>query len=146
MNSETITVRQGNTQDDIDTALRIRTKVFVDEQGVPLELEQDGLEDICDHFLIYAGKKPIGTGRLRPVDDTMVKFERMAVLRKYRNQGVGGHLLEAMLDYARERGFHEATLNAQMPAYEFYDRAGFQPIGEPFMEAGIEHIQMVRSL
>ena len=37
-------------------------------------------------------------------------------------------------------------MNAQVHAEPFYERAGFVSEGERFMEAGIEHVRMRRSL
>jgi predicted GNAT family N-acyltransferase len=37
-------------------------------------------------------------------------------------------------------------LHAQSSAVGFYTRAGFTPRGEPFEEAGIPHLEMVRAL
>jgi hypothetical protein len=39
----------------------IRNKVFVEEQGVPPELEWDGLDEHSYHVLAYAPDGPIGT-------------------------------------------------------------------------------------
>jgi predicted GNAT family N-acyltransferase len=47
---------------------------------------------------------------------------------------------------ARERGFREALLHAQMSAAPFYLRAGFATRGPVFDEAGIPHVEMVRAL
>ncbi|MEO5697360.1 MAG: GNAT family N-acetyltransferase, partial [Burkholderiaceae bacterium] len=53
---------------------------------------------------------------------------------------------DALLQGARERGDVEVQLSAQLGAQAFYARAGFAPVGPPFEEAGIPHIEMSRSL
>ena len=63
-----------------------------------------------------------------------------------RHRGVGRAVLDALLGAARDRGDREALLHAQMSAVPFYERAGFGCRGEPFDDAGIEHVEMVRSL
>ena len=68
----------------------------------------------------------------------------MAVLRDWRNKGVGDALLLALIAEAQERGWREVALNSQVDAQRFYARHGFIPGGERFMEAGIEHQPMQR--
>ncbi|WP_460710434.1 GNAT family N-acetyltransferase [Lysobacter terrae] len=121
----------------------VRVAVFVQEQGVPLELELDALDSQCHHVVaLDARGEPIGTGRLTPEH----KIGRMAVLADWRGRGVGDALLLALLDKARELGWHEVSLHAQASAIGFYARHGFLPYGERFQEAGIEHQSMRRLL
>ena len=49
-------------------AISVRRAVFVDEQGVPEELELDGKDDDATHFVAYDSGKPIGVARLRSYD------------------------------------------------------------------------------
>ena len=55
-------------------------------------------------------------------------------------------VLEALTRTAREQGYHEALLHAQLSAAPFYQRAGFAARGPRFEEAGITHVEMVRAL
>ena len=124
-------------------AQRIRETVFVAEQGVPREIELDDWDERCEHALAYdATGRPVGTGRLLPDGH----IGRMAVLRQSRGQGVGGRVLEALIERARERGMRRVALNAQTHAAPFYARYGFIVAGETFMEAGIPHVAMERKL
>ncbi len=125
-------------------ALRaIRETVFIVEQQVPIEEEWDDLDPQCRHVLARADDgTPIGTGRLTP----QRTIGRMAVLDAWRGHGVGAALLQALIDRARALGWTEVSLNAQVQAIGFYQRHGFQAVGETFMEAGIEHRAMSRSL
>lgn len=119
--------------------MAIRERVFVQEQNVPAELERDGLDPLCAHVLArdLAGE-PVGTGRLTPDG----RIGRMAVLAHARKLGVGGALLDALIQVARAQGMNVVHLHAQAHARGFYTRHGFEPEGEPFSEAGIPHIGM----
>lgn len=119
-------------------AQAIRYEVFVVEQKVPLEMEWDDMDPLCIHAVAYEGGKAIGTGRLLPDGH----IGRMAVMRGMRGQGVGGALLEVLMNEARKRGDATVILNAQTQAEPFYRRFGFERMGEEFMEAGIPHITM----
>jgi predicted GNAT family N-acyltransferase len=128
---------------DLDALRAVREPVFVVEQQVPLDLEWDELDPLSRHVLARdTAGRPIGTGRLTPER----KIGRMAVLPEWRGRGVGEAMLTALVDLARERHYPELSLHAQVDAIEFYRKAGFEPYGERFMEAGIEHQSMRRSL
>jgi predicted GNAT family N-acyltransferase len=117
----------------------VRDAVFVQEQGVPVDVERDALDPMCLHVLARdAQGRPIGTGRLTP--DRRVG--RMAVLPEWRNRRVGEALLKALLAQARSLGWPELSLHAQVAAQAFYARQGFLPYGERFVEAGLDHQSM----
>jgi predicted GNAT family N-acyltransferase len=121
----------------------VREVVFVREQQVPLEEEWDALDPHCVHVIARADDgTPIGTGRLTPEH----KIGRMAVLQAWRGRGIGDAMLLALLDEAQQRGWREVSLNAQVSAIDFYLRHGFEPYGDRFWEAGIEHQAMRRRL
>lgn len=125
------------------SAGHVRETVFVAEQGVPAEMEYDRWDPLSVHVLARGpGGEAIGTGRLLPDGH----IGRMAVLRDWRGKGVGRVLLSHLLDAARHRGLEQLVLNAQTSAMDFYRRLGFTPEGGEFMEAGIPHVRMVRTL
>jgi predicted GNAT family N-acyltransferase len=124
---------------DFQDLRSVREPVFVLEQRVPLELEWDELDPRCRHVLARDdAHRPIGTGRLTPEH----KIGRMAVLKEWRGRGVGEALLLALVEQARELGLPEVSLHAQVDAIGFYGRFGFEPYGERFEEAGIQHQSM----
>ncbi len=116
-------------------AQRIRFAVFVDEQGVPAELEMDEMDAKCLHALAFHEDQAVGTGRLLPDGH----IGRMAVMKAWRGRGVGGALLRRLVQAARERGDREVLLSAQVHALAFYRAHGFAPYGEVYDEAGIPH-------
>jgi len=119
-------------------AKRIRVTVFVEEQGVPAELEMDENDAASLHALAYADGRAIGTGRLLPDGH----IGRMAVLKEWRGRGAGRSLLRRLIDAARQRGHREVALSAQVHALEFYRAEGFEPEGAIYEEAGIPHQAM----
>jgi predicted GNAT family N-acyltransferase len=121
----------------------VRHTVFVVEQQVPLELEWDDRDAVCDHAIAYdAAGRPIGTGRLLPD----ARIGRMAVVAEWRGKGVGAAILAALLERARQRGKQRVTLHAQTHAAGFYAKYGFVTEGAVFIEADIPHVTMTRTL
>ena len=121
----------------------IRETVFIHEQGVPIELEWDGLDPSCAHVLARSDRgEAIGTARMQPNGT----IGRMAVLKDWRGRGVGGVLLQRLLGLATQQGLTCVRLSAQTHALGFYERPGFRVTGEPFMDAGIPHRNMVKEL
>ena len=70
----------------------------------------------------------------------------MDVARPLRRQCIGASILAFLEEEARSRRVQRITLHAQSYVKEFYARRGYQEEGEPFMEAGIQHVQMSRGL
>jgi predicted GNAT family N-acyltransferase len=124
-------------------ARAVRQAVFVDEQKVPANLEWDDRDDDCVQLLATDSKgNAIGTGRL--LDDGAIG--RIAILAPHRGRGLGRAIMEALIAEARRRGFTETYLTAQTQATTFYEKLGFAVAGEEFVEAGIPHVTMKRSL
>ena len=120
----------------------IRFAVFVEEQGVPLDIELDEMDEKSIHALAFHDGRPVGTGRLLPDGH----IGRMAVLKAWRGRGIGAQLLVSLMDEARARGHREVVLSAQVQAMAFYRRHGFLQEGREYLDAGIPHRDMRRSL
>lgn len=139
-------VQIAHSENDCGACFAIRQAVFVEEQGVPLELEMDEYDAAATHFLVRAGDgTPLATARLLDKNGA-AKIGRVAVLRFARSQGLGLVLMRAVLDEARRLGFREAVLDSQTYAIPFYERLGFAAEGAEFDDAGIPHFRMRRVL
>jgi predicted GNAT family N-acyltransferase len=132
----------GDWDSQRDAARAVRYEVFVVEQKVPVELEWDEMDAQCVHALVFDCEEAVATGRLLPDGH----IGRMAVRKPARGQGIGGMILDALIEQARWRGDRAVMLNAQTHAEPFYARYGFVREGEEFMEAGIPHVHMRRVL
>lgn len=141
--NDTITISEVGWLEAGDQLLAVRRTVFIDEQGVPPEMEVDEHDPAARHLLaIDAQRQPVATARLLANGH----IGRMAVMQASRGRGIGTRMLQRLLDMAAEAGLKQAYLNAQCAAEAFYRREGFIPQGEIFEDAGIPHRRMTRQL
>ncbi len=119
--------------------IHIRTKVFIEEQKVPVALEWDDQDTVAQHLLVRSSSdEPIACARLL----SNGSIGRMAVLKAWRGMGVGAKLLNKAIALHRQQGVSTITLSAQVHAILFYQQAGFNVVSEPYLEAGIMHVDM----
>ena len=144
---------------ELEKCFEIRRRVFIEEQGVAKDLEMDGLESECAHFLgwgemdsdQYAGQdsdldRAVGTARLWVDATGVAKAQRVAVLASARGLGVGRLLMAAVEKETRARGIPTLILGAQISALPFYETIGYRAYGDEFDDAGIPHRMMRRDL
>ena len=123
----------------------LRTRVFVEEQGVPAEIEQDAADETAVHALSRDGSgRVVATGRLLIRDGAPATIGRMATDASVRGGGHGAAVLAELHRQAALRGAATVELHAQVSARGFYERAGYVAVGEEYEEAGIAHITMRR--
>ena len=129
-----------NDSEMMTKAFEIRREVFVKEQEVAEEEEFDEYEDSSVHFIALIDGKAVGTSRWRKTDKG-VKLERFAVLKNFRQAGVGKALIENTLkDVMSAAG--RIYMHAQTDVIPFYHKYGFVPVGEEFEECDIKHYEM----
>ncbi len=146
-------IRLVTTDAEWAAARAIRQRVFVEEQACPPEEEWDAHDwpadqgRTCRHLLGLVGGEPVAVARWRPVEHAgrpAAKLERFAVLPERRGRGLGRVMVGAALAEARAAGFTRFVLHAQAHLQGLYGGFGFRAVGEPFEEAGIPHVTMVR--
>lgn len=139
-------VRTALTEQELNDVYQIRKEVFIQEQGVPADIEVDDKESESVHFILYNEKIPAGAGRLRFQEET-AKAERVCVVKESRGTGMGRVLMKEMEKYAIKAGASRMKLNAQLHAAVFYTQIGYETVSaEPFLDAGIEHVTMEKRL
>ena len=141
----TLSVAVAESQDQVDQAMALRTIVFVEEQGVPLEEEIDGLDDQATQLVALDGGEVVATCRLL-LDGTTIKLGRMVVAKERRREGIAAEMLRVADHEARLLGGEQIRLAAQTYARSLYEQAGYVSYGDPFPDAGIEHIWMSKQL
>ena len=128
--------------DDIAACQAVRYAVFVEEQGVAVEIEQDGKDEIAHHILAQLNGIPIGAARILITGESG-KIGRVCVLPAHRGKGLGAGLIRACLDHLRTLPrATRAELGAQTHALPFYEKLGFSAFGPEFVEINTPHQMM----
>jgi predicted GNAT family N-acyltransferase len=138
-------VRPARDAGEVRAALALRHEVFVVEQRVPIEEEVDRHDATALHLVAVEEGRVVATCRLVQEGDT-VKLGRMAVATEARRRGLASALLDEAEVRARALGAQRIALAAQTGALALYERAGYTPYGERFLDAGIEHLMMEKRL
>jgi predicted GNAT family N-acyltransferase len=141
-----VEVRPVRDAAELEEALALRVRVFCGEQGVEPSADIDGLDERALQFVAVSEEgRVIGTCRVL-VEDGVARLGRMVVAREARGRGIGALLLEEAEREVRAAGVTLVRLHAQVRAREFYARGGYSQVGDAFVEEGIDHVTMERSL
>lgn len=141
-------IHDATTEADWQAVQAVRQVVFVEEQACPPEEEWDEHDapelrgQTVHHLLGTVSGLPVACARWRSVGDDTAKLERFAVLPAFRGRGLARQLVGHALDQARAAGLHRFVLHAQTYVTGLYEAFGFEPEGEVFDEAGIDHVKM----
>lgn len=131
---------------ELEEALDIRKRVFVEEQGISETLDLDGNDSSALHIIVKNGDIAVGTIRIRFLDNRQAKLERMAILKPSRGAGIGKGIITFLEEELRRRGIEQIALHAQYYVKDFYTKCGFRETGLPFLDADIQHIRMEKAI
>lgn len=131
-------IRKGDYTDPI----RIRIRVFVEEQGFQQEI--DGLDDDTWHLVLYDDDKPMATARAFLEENGLCKIGRVAVLPEYRGRHLGEELMRCMEEKMRELGARQFKVSAQVRASGFYRKLGYAAHGPEYLDEYCPHVDMYK--
>ncbi|WP_237224252.1 GNAT family N-acetyltransferase [Rothia nasisuis] len=144
------------TLDELNEIYLLRGLVFVVGQKITEENEIDRADRQALHFfhanergevLAYLRLFDLATfsDEAHPADPGAWTLGRVAVHPDARGTGLGRKLLNAALTWIYENTTAErVSISAQSYLKEgYYEKAGFKQVGEPYIEAGLEHVHMV---
>lgn len=136
---------EAETNHHVADAFSVRKHVFIEEQGVDPAIEHDGKDHLAIHIVGYLDQQPISCGRFI-MHDKKAKLQRIAVLKPHRGKCYGKALVIHMEKMIKARGISMSYLHAQTHALAFYLDLGYVVTSDPFVEAGIEHVEMEKML
>lgn len=116
----------------------IRRKVFIEEQNCPEHMEWEEEEERDSlYFVAFSGEKAVGCLRLRPVEQDLLKMERVAVLKEFRRRRIATDLIREAMIYAQtEAPSSPIYAYAQVTALQAYVSLGFTVLSKVWIEDG----------
>jgi predicted GNAT family N-acyltransferase len=144
-------VKLVTTPEEKEIAMKIRFKVFIDEQKFDPAIEIDEYDDIetTKHFLgmIDGGKEYVAVARcVLKVQDKLYKVGRVAILPEHRGKKLGALMMKGMEETLKGE-VDTLMLHSQYDKKGFYEKCGYvNEDGKIFMEEGVEHCKMIKRL
>lgn len=122
---------------------RLRNRVYVMEQGLTSVEELDGrdLETTTQIWWIQIEGVPVSTLRVLRENAATLSIGRVATDKAFRGHGLASALIRAVMAYYPDQ---QLRLNAQIHLQDWYRTFGLETVGEPFYEANLEHVTMIR--
>jgi predicted GNAT family N-acyltransferase len=113
-----------------------------------LEFTQDELDNEKDDILIgcFEDDKLEGCCLLTKTGNGVVRLRQMAVTSGLQGKGLGRVLMAFAENIARDRGFRKITMHARKNALGFYEKLGYEVVGDEFQEVTIPHFEMEKDL
>ena len=149
-----ILIRKATTE-DLDLVTHIESTCFSPAEAAPREAFKERLDHYAGQFLIaFDGDTPIGFIDGFVSDDEILTDEMFAdaslhnphgawqmifglnTMPEYRNRGVGGQLIEAFIDLAREEKRKGVILTCKEEKIPYYAKFGFLNEGESESDHG----------
>jgi predicted GNAT family N-acyltransferase len=113
-----------------------------------LTLNDDDVFDDKNQYIVIGlqDEKLVACVMLKIVDTQVIKFRQMAVDAAYQGRGVGGLLIRYAENFCQLNEYSKVELHARLSAKGFYTKLGYTAQGDEFVEVGIPHIKMTKSL
>lgn len=113
-----------------------------------LDIRNDDLEAEIEQIIFIYEKDNVVKGcvLLQQYDADTFKLRQMAVDTAEQGKGIGMELVNAADIYAVNFGKSRIMLHARETAIPFYEKLGYEVIGEPLTEVGLPHRIMEKLL
>lgn len=131
--------------DDLYQILQLRCQVFVLEQACPY-LDIDSKDQEAFHLYYKESDQVVGYCRILPpgLSFQEASIGRFLVAESHRKKGLGQKILARAIEYCWQvRDYDCLKISAQTYLLGFYQSFGFECVSAPYLEDGIEHVDMV---
>lgn len=124
---------------------QLRDRVLRKPLGLSLFTQNLSGEKNHFHFVVVIDNKLVGTAMLKPNGKSM-RLLQVAVETLHQSKGIGKRLICFVEAFAKDKRCEMLTLHARVASMLFYQKLGYQIVGERFTEVGIEHCHMRKKL
>jgi ElaA protein len=128
--------------------LQLRNEVFVVEQNCVFQ-DADGKDQASFHLMGWIDKKLVAYSRIIPagIAYDLPSIGRVVISPLARGNGAGKILMEESIKAMNNTfGNVSIKLGAQLYLKKFYESFGFNQSSDIYLEDGIQHIEMTRSI
>ena len=132
--------------EDHKKEIELRYKILRKPLGLHYTQEQLDAEEDEFHFAAFDGNKLAGCLLMKAIDNEEIKMRQVAVDENYQGKGVGKALVLYSENVASEKGFFIITLHARKTAVPFYEKLGYEIVGDEFKEVTLLHFKMKKNL
>ena len=88
----------------------------------------------------------LGCCMLVELEPGVVRLRQLAVLNNLQGKGVGTAILQFSENLARDLGYKKITMHARKNTVDFFEKLGYQTVGDEFIEITIPHFEMMKEL
>jgi predicted GNAT family N-acyltransferase len=133
--------------DDFERYYQFRWQQLRKPLKLPAGSERDPLDKQSFHCMVVAAENSIvAVGSIQPLESNIMRIRYMAVGSEFQRLGIGTDIVKCLLAYAVEHQACKCWLNARSNAVIFYQKQGFELIGEVETELAVPHFKMETSL
>ncbi|MBR2829331.1 MAG: GNAT family N-acetyltransferase [Solobacterium sp.] len=135
------------TKEELYDIARHRQNVLIIGQGNIFH-DLDGRDNECLHLSAYDDDGMVGYSRIMPsatgLHGDAGAFGRLSVLEEKRKRGIGSELVRRSVACLQD-DLHEPKILISAMSYleHFYNRLGFERVGDLYFIEGVEHINMI---
>ena len=129
--------------DELYEILKLRSQVFMIEQGIKC-LDMDDVDKDATHFYLLENGKITAYLRAYKKDENTAKIGR--VLSLTRGKGVGKAVVGFALSTLKNCGYKYVFVSSQKHAQGFYEKLGFETISDDYLEGGVLHVAMQKKV
>lgn len=130
--------------------LALRDRVLREPLGLPPDSVRFPFEDrslhLCAIERLANAERVVGCVLFHCESESEGRLFQMAVEPTLQGRGIGRRLVSMLETELCERGVLCVRLHARAVASAFYERLGYRVVGDPFLEVGIEHVEMKKAL
>ncbi|MCF2856246.1 GNAT family N-acetyltransferase [Pseudoalteromonas sp. SMS1] len=132
------------SHDEIFMMFKARVDIFVVEQACAYPEIDDIDRDLNTRHILFLEQGCLKAyARCYPKSDTVVAIGRVLITPESRGSGMGYTLMHAALACVKQHyPDSQVHIAAQSYLQPFYCKLGFEPMGDVYLEDGIEHIDM----
>ncbi len=131
---------------EYEAELELRNALLRAPLGMDLYAEDLSIEKAARHFGVFEGDRIVGCLVIFPGDGGEVRLKQMAVAESHQGKGIGAALMLWVEQALRKSGVESICLHARDTAVAFYEKLGYEIVGEEFTEVGLTHRRMIKRL